>query len=37
MSWQRWVLVASLILGGFLVFGVISFGGQKLLEKEEAK
>jgi preprotein translocase subunit SecE len=33
MTWQYWVLVVSFIVGGSLIFFLLSFLGQKLLQE----
>ena len=37
MSWQYWVLVESLIVGGAILFVVLSHLGQKLIEHYDQK
>jgi hypothetical protein len=34
MSWQYWVLVESLIVGGGIIFVVLSNLGQKLIDRD---
>lgn len=37
MTWQYWVLVVGLILGGGLLFFVLAKIGEKLVAKETAR
>ena len=37
MTWQYWVMVVGLILGGSILFNVLSFFGQRMLRQEEAE
>ena len=37
MSWQYWVLVVALIIGGGIIFYVMAKAGEKLLVKNHLK
>jgi hypothetical protein len=37
MSWQHWVMVVGLIIGGSSIFNIFSFFGQRMLRHEEEK
>jgi hypothetical protein len=37
MTWQHWVMVVGLIIGGSSIFNIFSFFGQRMLRHEEEK
>ena len=37
MTWKYWVMVVGLILGGGILFNVLSFFGQRMLNQKEAE
>jgi hypothetical protein len=37
MTWQHWVMVVGLIIGGGLIFNLFSFFGQRMLRHHEER